>query len=262
MRNYPVVYCLNGFRWLWRYTITSIRGLQKFGWGKEEIHVFYAPPRFPQHIEWLQKNSTLHLVETPLHSPADQAKRRIHQDKFYGSTMKIHAFKMPTDGIFWLDSDSEVFGDFRDMLELDYDILVGLAPKRWGWVMKKPSVHAGFPETDYLYFPAFWSTKNKTHQKLLDYYLYYWEEAFRNAIPMAGHNRLELYAFNLAVLRFQVEDGGNVVVMPPNWQGYEGVTYVCHLRRGQFSPREKWWLTDEDLNIRDIGDKENRWLSM
>ncbi len=261
MRNYPVVYCLNGFRWLWRYTITSIRGLQKFGWSKDEIHVFYGPPRFQEHIDWLEKNVTVHLVETPLHTPSDHAQRHLHQDRFYGSTMKIHAFNMPTDGIFWLDSDSEVFGDFKDMLKLDYDILVAPTPKQWWFVMKDPSVYAGLPETNYLYFPAFWATKNKTHQKLLDYYLFYWKEAFAGNIPMYGVNRLELYAFNLSVLRFMHEDGGNVVEMAPNWQGYEGVQYVCHLRRGEFSPREKWWLTDADLRIRDIGDKDTSWLS-
>jgi hypothetical protein len=256
---FPVVYCMHGWQWLWRYTLTSIKSLMRFGFTKDQIYVFYAPPRFPEHLKWLNKNATVFQVDTPLHDPESLSLRVWHEDYFYGSTMKIHAFTVPEEGIFWMDSDTEVHNNIYDMLELDYDVLVGSSN---GWeYMKKPSAEAGYPDPGRLYYGGFWATKNYAHRKMHDYYVDYWERLFTGEFTVGSKFRLELYAWNLALLRFQHDDGANIVQMPGHWQGYSRILYVCHLKRNFFSPRERHWLNQDELDIITIGADETEWMS-
>lgn len=256
---FPIVYCLHGWQWLWRYTLTSIKSLLRFGFTKDQIYVFYAPPRFPEHLRWLRQRTTVFLVDTPLHDPESLALRVWHPDYFYGSTMKLHAFGVPEEGIFWMDSDTEIDNNIYDMLELDYDVLV--ASTAGGQYMIKPSVQAGLPESRKLYFGGFWATKNHAHNKMRKYYLDFWERLFAGEFTVGDKYRLELYAWNLAVLKFQHEDGGNIVEMPGEWQGYERTLYVCHLKRGVFSPRTHHWLNQDELDLMKIGAEEKEWNS-
>jgi hypothetical protein len=239
--------------------MTSIKMLRRFDVPKEEILVYYGKPRFQQHLNWLADKATVKLVETPLHTNQDMRDRVHHKNAFYGSTMKIHIFTTDCDQLIWLDSDTEIFADVRDFFKLDFDILVANVPL-YGYVMKKPSMEAGFPMTKRLYFAGCWATKNRTHLKIHDYYVDYWKRCFNDEFTVASVNRLELYAFNLAVLRFMHEDGGNVVEMPGDWQGYQRVYYVCHLRRGKFSPRERGILNDDDRRLFGVGDDNREWL--
>ena len=120
--------------------------------------------------------------------------------------MKIHAFGVEAESMFWMDSDTEIFGDIHDIEEREYDIIVGEVPS-YGHVMEKPSCEAGFPKTSILYYAGFWGTKHHTHQRIREYYIDYWRRCFDNEFSVASINRLELYAFNLVVLRFLYDDG-------------------------------------------------------
>lgn len=255
--EFKICYSFHGWKWLWRQLMLSLTTLKRFI--QDNIVVFYGEPRFQEHINWLKSRCDLRLVETPLHDEESMNKRVLCRNKFYGSTMKLHAYSLETPTMFWIDCDTIVHGDLCEMLKLDFDILVS----KWQHSMAKTVLkgvckQADLPNMECM-LAGFVVFKHHAHNKIYNDYLEYWQKLFRNELHPGLVYRLEIYAFNLAVIKFRLE-GGNVVEMPPDWNQYAGGRYVQHLARREIATwMEKRIFTPEMYELAEVGAENGKW---
>ena len=257
--DYRIVYCFNGWTWIWRQLVLSLTSLKRFISDPNKVIVFYGPPRFEEHIEWLEPRCDLRLVDTPLHDPASINRRVIHKNKFYGSCMKIHSYELDTPNMFWVDCDTIIHGDLTEMLEPDFDILVS----RWDHsegktLMKGLCKELNLPHMDIM-MNGMLVFKNHAHNKMRDDYVGYLEDIFEGRLQVPVLNRMEIYAFMLSLIKFK-QRGGKVVIMPPNWHQYAGGKYVQHLSRREIATwMEEKLFTPELYKLVEIGEAKSDW---
>lgn len=222
--------------------------------------VFYGPPRFQEHINWLKSRCNLRLVETPLHDPEFVKKRVYFRNKFYGSTMKLHAYSLDTPNLFWIDSDTVITGDIREMLKEDFDVLVSKwQDGRGRTYMDELFKAAGLPHIDTM-LAGFVVFKNYAHNRMRRDWLGYMKKLFMNELKPPNPERIDLPAFNLTLAKFK-ENGGKVVEMPLGWHTYGQADYVSHLPHREIAIKmEKKIFTPEMHKLVHIGsDKRGVW---
>ena len=264
--HYKVTYALNGWDWLWRQLLTSMITLRQHCGSDitQNTIVFYAPPRFKEHIEWLKNRCDLRITdEMPLHDEESLKRRKIWKTKVWGSLIKIHAYRLPDPEIAWIDADTIIHGNLADIFNVgrreDYDIMISEALAEhvrvpWEALAKDEGLVA-----ESLKMPGFTVFRNNAHNKLLKYYIPYLNRIFEGDIATPNANRLEIYAYNLTLLRLQ-EDGLRIHAMPPDWHQYAGGKYVQHLARGQIAE----WIEDKIFTpelheLKKIGEKNHDW---
>jgi len=265
VEHYKVTYCLNGWTWLWRQLLTSMITLKQ-KCGPDIIQntiVFYGPPRFKEHIEWLKPRCDLRLKdEMPLHDEESLKRRKIFKTKFWGPMMKIHAYRLPYPEIAWIDADTIIRGDLEEIYSVgrreDYDIMIsewqGHTPGGWYTLAEDEGLVAGT-----LKMPGFTVFRNNAHNKLLKYYIPFLNRIFEGDLVPPVLNRLEIYAYNLTLLRLQ-EDGLRVHAMPPDWHQYAGGRYVQHLARKEIATWMEDRLFNPDLHrLKMRGEPEHDW---
>lgn len=251
--EYKIAYCFNGWTWIWRQLVLSLTTLHRFPIEKENIIVFYGPPRFQEHIDWLEPRCDLRLVETPLDDPDFKSTRKHRTNKFYGGTMKLHAYNLDTPNLIWIDSDTIIHRDVREMFEGDFDILLS----RWDHSAGKTTMRGlckttGLPHMDIM-MDGMMVFKNRTHNKMRPDYLAYMKKLFMDELKPPRSDRICLYAFMLALIKFK-QSGGKVVEMTPNWHKYAGGRYVQHLARREIATwMEKKIFTPEMYKLVEVG---------
>lgn len=105
-------------------TVLSIKSVRKF-FQRGEVVVFYTPPRSKKNQERLSALAEVREVEN-LTDPFDPwRKGRMSR---YGE--KVHLCSLDDEVVFFLDADTRVKGDLRDLLEGDFDV----ALRRDDWV--------------------------------------------------------------------------------------------------------------------------------
>lgn len=257
--DYKIAYCFNGWKWIWRQLVLSLTTLRRFPIEKENIVVFYGPPHFQEHIDWLEPICDLRLVETPLHDEESMNKRKVNKGKFFGSTMKIHSYELNTPNMFWIDCDTIIHGDIREMLRFNYDVLTS----RWRGsegktLMRGVCKQLGLPHMDIM-MNGFLVFKNHAHNKMRDDYVGNLKKMFEGEIRTPNPGRMELYAFMVALIKLK-QRGGKVVEMPSNWHQYAGGKYVQHLSRRETATwMEKKVFTPEIFRLVEIGEDNGNW---
>jgi len=260
--TFRVAYCLNGWRWLWRQLLTSMITMGRFI-PKEKIVCFYGPPRFKEHIDWLEKRCDLRLVdEVPLHDEESLSRRKIFKGKFWGSLMMIYSYSLDTPELFRIDADTIIHGNPKEILDIgrreNYDVMISR------WLGYTPGGYKTLCESEGLMakelrMPGFTIFRNHAHNRFLRYYIPYLNRIFEGELKTPNPNRLEIYAFNLSLLKLE-EEGYRVFIMPDDWHQYAGGRYVQHLARKEIATwMEPKIFSEEEYRIRDIGEEETSW---
>jgi len=259
LNDYKIVYCFNGWTWIWRQLLLSLTSLKRFIPDPDKIIVYYGPPHFKEHIEWLEPRCDLRLVDVPLHDPESISKRVVHRNKFYGSCMKIHSYELDTPIMIWIDCDTIIHGDLTEMLTPEFDILVS----RWDHsegprLMRGLCKRLDLPHMDIM-MNGMLVFKNHTHNKMRDDYVGYLKDIFEGRLQVPVLNRMEIYAFMLSLIKLK-QRGGKVVEMPPDWHQYAGGRYVQHLARKEIATwMEDKLFTPELHELKKIGEPEHAW---
>lgn len=250
------MYAFNGFQWLWRQLLLSMTSLRRFV--KDNITVFYAPPRFKEHTEWLKSRCDLRLVEAPLNSPEFRAKRVYFRNRYWGHNMKLHAYTVQTSIMVNLDCDTVVHGNILEVLEEDYDLLVA----EWLYPSSKTLMTAnckklGLP-TWPLMMDGFVVFKNYAHLKFRPIYEKYLRMVALGEVSPHDSVHLGVHAFNLAINHFRRE-GFKVVRMPRDFhvftREYAGAKYVTHIPDMNYATWEEKKLFSEELHkLKMVGD--------
>lgn len=255
--DFKIVYCFNGWKWIWRQLVLSLTTLRRFV--DDNIVVFYGPPRFQEHIEWLTPLCDLRLVETPLHESDFLRKRVYFRKKFYGSTMKLHAYNLDTPNLIWIDSDTVITGDVREILKGDFDVSVARwQNERSDTYMDELCEVTELPHINTM-MAGFVVFKNHAHNKMKKHWLKYITKLFMGELKPPHSERFDLPAFNLALTRF-MKEGGKMVEMPKGWHSYDKAKYVQHLAHREFAIRqEKEFFTPELYKLVEIGEDNGGW---
>lgn len=258
--EYKIAYCFNGWKWMWRQLVLSITTLRKFV--KENIVVFYAPPHYQEHINWLENRCDLRLVETPLDDPEFRSKRVHARNRFYGGTMKLHAYALDIPNLIWIDTDTVVLNDITELLEGDFDIQI--APwrpanlNRGLRLMRPLCKEAGLPAMPIM-MDGFMVFKNYAHTKMRSDYLAYMKKLFMDELHPPNPDRLCLYAFMLALIKFK-QQGGKIKEMSQGIHEYKNAIYVQHLPRRVIATwAEQKIFTEEMYKLVEIGEEKSEW---
>ncbi len=247
--TYRIVYAFNGFQWLWRQLLLSMTSLRRFA--KDNITVFYAPPRFKEHMDWLGPRCDLCLVEAPLNSPEFRAKRVYFRNRYWGHAMKLHAYTVKTPTVINLDCDTVIHGNILDLLGGDYDLLVAewLNP-RSGTLMADNCKKLGLP-TWPLMMDGFVIFKNYTHFKFRPIYERYLRMVALDEVTPHSSVHWGIHAFNLAINHLR-RDGFKVVRMPRDFhvftREYVGAKYATHIPDMNYATWAEEELFDKELN--------------
>lgn len=250
--DFKIVYVFNGFNWLWRQLMLSLITMRRFV--KDNIVVFYGPPRFDEHIEWLEPRCELKLVETPLNTPEFKAECKHFSNSFYGVPMKLHAYSVNSNIMIHLDCDTIIHSNILNLLRGDYDMLVG----QWAdGRADNPKLKANCEKLGLPYWPfqmdGFYIFKNKTHLKFKPIYEEYLTKLLKGDLPSHDGTHINLHAYNLAINHFR-RDGFNVRRMPRGYHAYAGGKYVQHLANREIATwMEPKFFSEEEIRLKEIG---------
>lgn len=252
--DYKIVYVFNGKKWLWRQLMLSIKSLHRFV--TENIVVFYGPPRFDEHIEWLESmNCDVRLVETPLDNPDFIKKRkRPSGGGFYGVPMKFHAYGVEAANMIHLDCDTVIHGNLLEIFQWkDFDIAIGKwEDGRGDTIMKNNLEMLGLPHWPMM-MDGFVVCKHNAHNKFLPIYRDYLVRVLKDEIHPHDAEHMNVHAYNLALGQMR-KNGFNVIQMPKGWHQYAGGRYVQHFPHKEFAHSvEKELFTEKEHNLKEIG---------
>lgn len=252
MDNFKIVYVLNGYNWLWRQLMVSLLSLRQHI--QNNIEVFYGSPRFKEHIDWLTPRCELHLVEVPLNSPEFQARREYFKNEFFGAAMKLHAYSVDTPIMIHLDCDTIIRGNFLELLEDDYDLLVGeWDSDRAPYITMENCEKLRLPPLN-LQMDGFYIFKNQTHLKFKPIYEDYIMKLLLGELKCHDDFHINVHAFNLAISHF-IHDGFKVKVMPKGYHAYAGGKYVQHLGHKEIATwMEPELFSEEENRLKNIGE--------
>jgi len=229
----------NGYKWLWRQLMLSIKTLRRFV--KKDIVVFYGPPRFKEHIKWLKPRCDVRLVDTPLNDPKFVKSRKYARNKFYGLPMKFHAYKIKSPNMIHLDCDTIIHGNPLEVLRWkDFDMAVAKwVEGRTDRIMKSNLKRLGLPHWP-LMMDGFVVCKNNAHNKFLPIYRDYLVRVLNGEIRPHDNMHFGVHSYNLALGQMR-KKGHKIVQMPIGWHQYAGGKYVQHLPHKHFAK----WLEPE-----------------
>ena len=252
--DYNIVYVFNGKKWLWRQLMLSIKSLQRFV--TENIVVFYGPPRFDEHIEWLESmNCDVRLVETPLDNPDFIKERKFPPGGgFYGVPMKLHAYGVEVSNMVHLDCDTVIIGNLLEVfLWKDYDMAIGKwHDDRSEEIMKNNLEMLGLPHWPMM-MDGFVACKHNTHNKFLPIYKEYLVRVLKDEIHPHSDTNMNVHAYNLTLGQMR-KNGYNIEKMPIGWHSYGGAKYVKHLPHKHFELSfEKELFTEKEHKLKEIG---------
>jgi len=254
--DYKIVYVFNGKKWLWRQLMLSIKTLfLRSDVVKDNVVVFYGPPRFDEHIEWLEPRCDIRLVETPLNDPEFVKTRTYpYRGKFYGVAMKLHAYGVETPNMIHLDCDTVIKGNLVEILQWkDYDMAVGKwQDGRGRKIMTKNLEMLGLP-----YWPLMMdgcvACKNNSHNKFQPIYRDYLIRVLKNEIHPHDNTHMNIHAYNLALAQMR-KNGYNVIEMPKSFHKYGRSKYVGHLVHGAFAKKgEVAFFSAKEHKLKEIG---------
>lgn len=221
---------------------------------KDNIVVFYGPPRFDEHIRWLRQRCDLKLVDTPLNTPEFKAECKHFSNRFYGVPMKLHAFSVDSKIMIHLDCDTIIHSNPLNLLEGDYDMLVG----QWDdGRADNPRLRENCEKLGLPYWPfqmdGFYIFKNGSHLKFKPIYEEYLIRLLKGELMPHDGIHINLHAYNLAINHFR-RDGFKVERMPRNYHAYAGGKYVQHLANREIATwMEPKIFSDEENRLKDIG---------
>lgn len=249
--NYKIVYVFNGYNWLWRQLMVSILTLRRYV--QNNIVVFYGPPRFQEHIDWLTPRCELHLVETPLNSPEFRAGRVYFKNELFGAAMKLHAYSVDTPIMIHLDCDTIIHRNFLELLDDDYDLLVGdWVEGRSPFITKENRKRLELPPWN-LPMDGFYIFKNHTYLKFKPIYEDYIVKLLLGELKCHDNFHINVHAFNLAISHF-IKNGFRVKKMEKGYHAYAGGEYVQHLEHKEIANwMEPRVFSEEENRIKGIG---------
>ena len=231
---------------------------------KENIIVFYATPRFKEHIDWLRPRCDLRLVKAPLNESEFKAKRKYFQGCYWGLPMKLHAYRVQTPTMIHLDCDTVIHRNILELLRLangDYDLAVAQWPDPRGRILMKENCEKlGLPHWP-LMMDGFAIFKNHSHLKFKQIYLKYLRMVALGQVRPHDKLHIGVHAFNLAINHFR-RDGYKVIKMPTNYHilvrgseaAYKRGKYVTHLVHKHFSEDiEKNLFSKELHDLKTVG---------
>lgn len=234
--DYKIVYVLNGYKRFWRQLMVSMLTLKQFI--HDNIVVFYVPPRFQDHIDWLESRSSVYLVETPLNSPDFRERRVYYKNKTYEQTMKLHAYTVNTSTMIHLDCGTIIHGDFLELLDDDFDLLVAREEAMWGDI----------------WMDGFYIFKNHTYLDFLPIYRSYLMRVLSGELKPFYRSYVNITAFNLAIESF-IEAGFKVKTMHPSYYTFARPgKYVQHLRHEEIATWiESKIFSEAENHLKEIG---------
>jgi hypothetical protein len=190
-KEYKIIYSVSDVRDLIKDTICSIKTLNKYI-DKEDIIIFYTPPRSMRGYDRLSKLGTV-IKEDNL---TDEISLRKGLGR-YGD--KFHALFVDSPNVIFLDSDTIINGDISRHLEGDYEVSGRIAPNFnnlnmnvWNLMFFElgktpiPMINTG-----YLIF------QDHTHNKIADKVVEYMYADLPRPDP--NSNQKDQYALSLAV---------------------------------------------------------------
>jgi len=231
--SYRVVYVFNGYKWLWRQLMLSIKTLRRFV--KTGITVFYGPPRFQEHIDWLKPRCSLHKVDTPLNTPDFVKTRKYARNRFYGLPMKFHAYGVKTPNMIHLDCDTIIHANPLEVLKWkDFDMAIAKwVNSRSNRIMKSNLKRLKLPHWP-LMMDGFVVCKHNAHNKFLPIYRNYLVKVLKGQIRPHDNMHMGVHSYNLALGHMR-KKGYKIVEMPKGWHQYAGGKYVQHLPHKAFA---------------------------
>lgn len=250
-----IVYVFNGYQWLWRQLMLSIETLRQFV--KDNIVVFYGPPRYEEHIKWLESRCDLRLVETPLNEPGFVKTRKYAKDRFYGLPMKFHAYEVETPQMIHLDCDTTIHGNPLEVLRWkEFDIAVAKWQSRnTDQIMRSNLERLGLPHWP-LMMDGFVVCRNNAHNKFLPIYRDYMIRVLNGEITPHDNMHMCVHSYNLALGQMR-KNGYKIVQMPLGWHSYTYTKYVHHLENRHFAKAlEPRIFTEEEQRLKMIGAKD------
>jgi len=227
--------------------LKSIKTARKF-FKREEIIVFYTPPRSRRNFQKLNKIATVKKVPNVTEPFVSFPNRK---PSYYGE--KIHLCEVDRSEIVFLDSDTIVKKDLRPLLEGNYDFSARVGSgyyqmnlKIWREMFsqfgKQP---IPMPNTGFMIF------KNLCHQKIKHEWIKYMKTPLPN--PLSRTYLKEQYALALALT------GKKIKWMTKKehafkWQGELGLnSYVVHGTQNPFIKKIELWGRTFKLKL--LGEK-------
>jgi len=233
----------------------SITTLRRFV--KDDIVVFYGPPRYEEHIEWLEQRCDLRLVETPLNEPDFVESREYAKDRFYGLPMKFYAYEVQAPQMIHLDCDTVIRGNPLEVLRWkDFDMAVAKwQSDRTYEIMKSNQKKLNLPRWP-LMMDGFVVCKNSAHNKFLPVYRDYMIRVLNGEITPHDNMHMCVHSYNLALGQMR-KNRYNIVEMPVGWHSYFNAEYVQHLQNRCFAKfYETKLFTEAEHRLKMIGAKD------
>lgn len=254
MSDYKIVYVFNGYQWLWRQLMLSIKTLRRFV--KDNIVVYYAPPRYDEHIKWLEPRCELRLVETPLNEPDFVKTRKYARDRFYGLPMKFHAYGVETPNMIHLDCDTVINGNLLEVFEWkDFDIAIAKwQDPRTDSIVRSNLEKLGLPPWP-LMMDGFVVCKHNAHNKFLPIYRDYLVRVLKDEITPHDSMHMNVHAYNLALGQMR-KNGYKIEQMPLSWHKYSHeAKYVMHLVHfAAYMHLEPSIFSEQEQKLKMVGD--------
>ena len=190
-KKYKIVYSVSDVRDLIKDTVCSIKTLRKYVY-KEDIIIFYTPPRSKRNYEKLNKLGTV-IKEDNLTDEIELHRRTGR----YGD--KFHTLYVDSPNVIFLDSDTFIRSNLSSHLSEDFEFSGRVAPNYYK--MDLNIWNTMFAERGKTPIPmintGFMIFHNYTHNKIADEVIDY----MHSDLPRPDHqtNQKDQYALSLAV---------------------------------------------------------------